>query len=261
MKLALTISNGKITSFANATEITERYDLPLDLESLTIEQAQKLYNYINTNASEEYRAFMAGIDSPEQKVWSSKLKEYTEVVCGAMAEVIGVPAEAFTGLTFRQQRFYCDAFELKVIRPLYMIGLYEPKGIKSFEWEGVEYHLPKMTADGFGGLLPMAEETAESWAESNDLHLASENPYECMPLIVAILCRPEGEPYNELTARQRSEVFKQLPVSIAFEVFFFKLTQTITIASLIGVYLDQLIKADQAKAEAEAEASPSGSQC
>jgi hypothetical protein len=130
--------------------------------------------------------------------------------------------------------------------------LYEPKGIKSFEWNGVEYHLPKMTADGFGGLLPMAEETAESWAESNDLHIASENPYECMPLIVAILCRPEGEPYNELTARQRSEVFKQLPVSIAFEVFFCKLTQTITIASLIGVYLERLIKADQAKAEAEA---------
>ena len=129
-----------------------------------------------------------------------------------------------------------------------MIGLYEPKGIKSFEWDGVEYHLPKMTADGFGGLLPMAEETAESWAESNDLHIASENPYECMPLIVAILCRPEGEPYNELTARQRSEVFKQLPVSIAFEVFFCKLLQTTTTVGLIGAYLEQMRKADQAKA-------------
>lgn len=260
MKLTLTINNGKVTTFAECKEITERYDLPLDLESLTIEQAQKLYNFINNNASEEYRAFMAGIDAPTHKAWSSKLKEYTAVVCAAMAEVTGIPLEAFTSLTFRQQRAFCDTFELRVIRPLYMVGLYEPQNIKSFEWEGVTYHLPKMTADGFGGLLPMIEETAESWAESNDLHLASENPYECMPLIVAILCRPEGEPYNELTARQRAEVFKQLPVSIAFEVFFSKLTQMLTSASLIGAYLEALQKRDQLKA-AQAQASQSGSQC
>ena len=248
MKLALTINNGKVTTFAECKEITERYDLPLDLESLTIEQAQKLYNYINNNASEEYRAFMAGIDAPTHKAWSSKLKEYTAVVCAAMAEVTGIPLEAFTSLTFRQQRAYCDTFELRVIRPLYMVGLYEPVGIKSFEWEGVTYHLPKMTADGFGGLLPMSDETAESWAESNDLYLATENPYDCMSLIVAILCRPEGEKYDELKARERAEEFRQLPAYIAFEVFFCKLLQTTTTVGLIGAYLEQMRKADQAKA-------------
>lgn len=250
-KICVTIEGNKVVTLGNAKEIGEIYTIPLDLEALTIEQAQQLYNYININATEDYRAFMAGLDAPEQKVWSSKLKEYSAVVCGAIAEITGIPAEAFSRLSLRQQRVYCDVFELQVIRPLYMVGLYEPQGIKSFEWGGVEYHLPKMTADGFGGVLPMSEETAESWAESNDLHLASENPYEYMPLIVAILCRPEGEAYNELTARARAEEFRQLPAYIAFEVFFCKLTQMLTTVGLTGAYLERMIASDQANAVEE----------
>lgn len=248
-KIVVKIEGGKVVTLGNAKELDGKtYEIPYDLHALTIEQAQRLYAYINANATEEYRAFMAGLDTPEQKVWSSKLKEYSKVVCGAIADITGIPAAAFDSLTLSRQRFFCDAFELNVIRPLYMLGVYEPIGIESFEWEGVEYKLPRMTADGFGGMLPMADETAESWAESNDLYLASENPYDCMALIVAILCRPEGEKYDELKARERAEEFRQLPAYIAFEVFFCKLLQTTTTVGLIGAYLEQMRKADQAKA-------------
>jgi hypothetical protein len=252
-KITVTIEGGKVVTLGNAKELNGKtYDIPYDLHALTIEQAQKLYAYLNANASEEYRAFMAGTNAPEQKIWSSKLKEYSNVVCGAISEITGLPGAAFNALTLQQMRFFCDAFELNVIRPLYMLGLYEPIGIESFTHDGVEYMLPKMTADGFGGLLPMAEETAESWAESNDLYLASENPYDCMALIVAILCRPKGEVYDELTARQRAEKFRELPAYIAFEVFFCKLTQLTTSVGLIGAYLERLQQNDQAKAQAEA---------
>lgn len=248
-KIVVKIEGGKVVTLGNAKELDGKtYEIPYDLHALTIEQAQRLYAYINGNATEEYRAFMVGLDAPEQKVWSSKLKEYSKVVCGAIADITGIPAAAFDSLTLSQQRFFCDAFELNVIRPLYMLGVYEPIGIESFEWESVKYKLPRMTADGFGGLLPMADETAESWAESNDLYLASENPYDCMALIVAILCRPEGEKYDELKARERAEEFRQLPAYIAFEVFFCKLLQTTTTVGLIGAYLEQMRKADQAKA-------------
>ena len=251
-KIALTIENGKVVTIANAKEIGKVYTLPLDLEALTIEQAQKLYDYINNHATDDYRAFMAGTDTPTEEVWSSKLKEYSRIVCGAMAEVTGVAVEAFLALSLNKQRAFCDAFELNIIRPLYLLGLYEPKGIKSFEWGGVKYMLPRLTADGFGGLMPMADETAESWAESNDLHLASANPYEYMPLIVAILCRPEGEPYSEQTARARAEEFRNLPAYIAFEVFFCKLLQSATLLGLIGESLEQIKTTEQSKAKAEA---------
>lgn len=248
-KIVVKIEGGKVVTLGNAKELDGKtYEIPYDLHALTIEQAQRLYAYINANATEEYRAFMAGLDTPEQKVWSSKLKEYSKVVCGAIADITGIPAAAFDSLTLSQQRFFCDAFELNIIRPLYMLGVYEPIGIESFEWEGIEYKLPRMTADGFGGLLPMSDETAESWAESNDLYLASENPYDCMALIVAILCRPEGEKYDEMKARERAEEFRQLPAYIAFEVFFCKLLQTTTTVGLIGAYLEQMREADRAKA-------------
>ena len=248
-KIALTIESGKAVTVANAKQIGKVYTLPLDLEALTIEQAQKVYDYINTNASDDYRLFMLGADVPAEKMWSSHIKEYTRIVCATIAEVTGMPMGAFTALTYKQQRAFCDPFELQVIRPLYMLGLYEPKGIEKFEHNGVEYYLPRLTADGFGGLLPMADETAESWAESNDLHLASANPYEYMPLIVAILCRPKGEEYNEQSARARAEVFKQLPAYIAFEVFFCKLIQSITIVDFISeslVKLEEKHKASKA---------------
>lgn len=250
-KIALTIEKGKAVSVAYAKQIGEVYTLPLDLEALTIEQAQKVYDYINTNASDDYRLFMSGADVPAEKMWSSHIKEYTRIVCATIAEVTGIPLEAFTALTYRQQRAFCDPFELQVIRPLYMLGLYEPKGLEKFEHNGVEYYLPRLTADGFGGLLPMADETAESWAESNDLHLACANPYKYMPLIVAILCRPKGEAYNEQVARERAEGFKQLPAYIAFEVFFCKLMQQGILLKLLNESLERVAEQHAAKATEE----------
>lgn len=251
--IALTIDNGKLVSLGNAKSIGEVYTIPFDLETLTIEQAQKLYKYINNNASEDYRAFMAGASAPTRKAWSSKLKEYTQLVIGAIADITGIPAEELSKLSYSAQRSYCGTFEMEVIRPLYMLGLYQPKGIESFKHNDVEYYLPRMTADGFGGLLPMADETAESWAESNDLHLASENPYEYMPLIVAILCRPEGEYYNEQTARARAEEFKHLPAYIAFEVFFCKLMLLSTSLALIGESLQEIQQAEERASETREE--------
>lgn len=252
--ISLTIDNGKLVTLGKAKSIGEIYTLPLDLEALTIEQAQKIYNYINNNASEDYRAFMSGTNAPTRKAWSSKLKEYTQVVIGAIADITGIPAEQLSAMPYSTQRSFCDIFELEVIRPLYMLGLYQPKGIEYFEHNGVQYYLPRLTADGFGGLLPMADETAESWAESNDLHLASDNPYDNMPLIVAILCRPEGEKYDEHTARARAEEFRHLPAYIAFEVFFCKLTQLNISLALIGESLQEIQQAEESTSSTKEEA-------
>ena len=68
-KIVVKIEGGKVVTLGNAKELDGKtYELPYDLHALTIEQAQRLYAYINANATEEYRAFMAGLDTPEQKV-------------------------------------------------------------------------------------------------------------------------------------------------------------------------------------------------
>lgn len=252
-KLSVVIEEGKVVTLGNAKSIDAKvYDIPLDLDALTIEQAMLVYDYINENATEEYRNFISGTgDAPTRKAWSSQLKEYSALVCGAMAEITGIPHEAFMALTLRQQRVFCDVFELQVIRPLYLLGLYEPRNIREFEFEGTKYLLPKFSSDGFGGLLPMAEETTEAFAESNDLYMALENPYQALPLIVAILCRPEGEQYDELKARERAEVFKGLSCSVAFEVFFCKLTQMGIMGNFIHNALAEIVEKEEVKQEAQ----------
>lgn len=247
--IKVTIENGKVVTLATAKVTDKIYDIPCDMDSLTIDQARAIYDYMAENASQKYISFMSG-EVIEEKVWSSELKKNTHLVCGAIALVSGLPLEALEASSFRQQRMFCNIFELNVIRPLYMLGAYQPKGIESFEHNGVTYMLPKFSDDGFGGMLPMAEESAEAFCESNDLVTACDNVFENMPLIVAILCRPEGEQYDERTARQRAEEFKQLPASVAFEVFFCKLSRLSIFLGYMGEHLEQL-QAKVRKAEAK----------
>lgn len=250
--LYVTVEDGKVVTLGNAKgEIETKYAIPYDLDALTIEQAQIAYKHLQENAPEEYIAFMTGEAIPEE-VWSSKLREYTTLVCNTIAAVSGIPAEAFAALSLPKQRAFADGFELQVIRPLYMIGLYEPKNRKSFTFEGVEYFMPKTAPDGVGGQMPFADRETEEFCEAFDLALACKNPIELAPLIVAILCRPEGEKYDELKARERAEKFKTLPTSIAFDAFFAKAARLSIMAILTQTYLGEIAKNRAAEMESQA---------
>lgn len=252
-QLHVTVEDGKVVTLGNAKgEIGTQYTIPYDLDALTIEQAQIAYKHIQANAPEEYIAFMTGEKIPAEDVWSSKLREYTTLVCGAIAAVSGIPAEAFAALSLPKQRAFADGFELQVIRPLYMIGLYEPKNRESFTFEGVEYFMPKTAPDGVGGQMPFADRETEEFCEAFDLALACKNPIELAPLIVAILCRPAGERYDEMKARERAEKFKALPTSIAFDVLFIKAARLSIMLVFTQMYLGEIAKNRAAEMESQA---------
>lgn len=257
-QLHVTVEDGKVVTLGNAKgDIGETYAIPYDLDALTIGQAQSLYRYMEKNAPEEYLAFMTGERIPEEDVWSSKLREYTTLLCGGVAEITGIPAEAFAALSLPKQRAFVDTFELQVVRPLYLIGLHEPTSRVSFKFEGVEYFLPKVAPDGAGGQMPFADRDTEEFCEAFDLALACKNPIELAPLIVAILCRPAGEKYDEMVARERAEKFKALSTSIAFDVFFVKAAQLSIMASFTLTYLGEIAKRRAAELES-AEAQEAG---
>lgn len=220
------------------------YTIPMDLEALTIGQAQEIYQ---ANAEDEdYIQFLSGAT---EEHWSSDLLVYARKATRIMAMLGGFDVSAVEFLRDDEVVNIAPQFEMGVLRPLYHFGVYQPKEFEKFEFEGVEYRMPLSINDGFGGVMPMAEVTAEEWAESNDLRIASNNPIEYAHLIVAILCRPEGEKYNESVARERAEKFKQLPCSLAFDVFFCKFVRMSTFLALTGQHLRHL----KAKAVAEAE--------
>lgn len=233
--------------FSDAQELdSPQYIIPYDVEALTIGQAQELLKTIAED--EDYVAFLSG--TKEEEVWSNALLEYARKAVRVMAVVGGFEPSAVESLSNEEVIRYAPNFEMQVLRPLFQLGMYEPKTFEGFDFEGVHYCMPLTAEDGFGGVMPMADTTAEEWAESNDLRIACGNFAEYMHLIVAILCRPEGEKYNERVARERAEKFKQLPCSIGLDVFFCKLSRMSIMANLISEYLVSL----QAAAEAQKQA-------
>lgn len=224
------------------------YTIPMDIEALTIGQAQQIFKAVAED--EDYLDFLSGA---QKERWSSELLVYARKATRIMAMLGGFDVSAVELLRDDEVMAIAPQFEMGVLRPLYIFGMYEPREFRSFTFEGVEFEMPASINDGFGGVMPMAEASAEEWAESNDLRIASTNPMEYAHLILAILCRPKGEKYNERVARERAEKFKDLSCSIAFDVFFCRLRRTSTILAYISEYLTR--KANEAKAKAAAEES------
>lgn len=245
--IKVTINNkGKMA----LTKGKKGHAIPMDLEALTIGQAQEIYKMLAED--EDYVQFLSGADEAH---WSSELLVYARKATRVMAMLAGFDVSAVEFLRDDEVVAIAPQFEMGVLRPLYHFGVYEPRDFEGFDFEGQHFCLPLSIEDGFGGVMPMAEVTADEWAESNDLRIASANPMEYAHLIVAILCRPEGEKYSERVARERAEKFKQLPCSLAFDVFFCKLRRMSISLALIGQHLHRL----NAEAEARAESRASGS--
>lgn len=253
-QLYVTIENGKMIRYIDAESLeADKIAVPYNLEALTIGQAQAIYKALADD--EDYIAFLSGA---EEEVWSSTLLDYARKAMRVIALVGGFDASAVEALSDDEVVEFAPAFEMNVLRPLYHPGLYEPNEFDGFDFEGVRYRMPLSIADGFGGVMPMADTTAEEWAESNDLRIASARPVEYMHLIVAILCRPEGEAYDEKVARERAERFRQLPCTVALDVFFCRFARMSTTLVLMSEYLVQL-KAAAEKAEATSLLSDNGS--
>lgn len=120
---------------------------------------------------------------------------------------------------------------------------YEPKVITSFTFEGVEYMLPKGKRV-FGQEVPMADTTALEFTESADLMIGltkMEKDFSKSANLLAIMCRPEGEMYDEETSLARAERFISLTMDKVWDVFFslilplIILNQYTQISSLQGI--------------------------
>lgn len=106
---------------------------------------------------------------------------------------------------------------------------YQHREIASFEVDGVTYQLPT-DRKIFGQSVPMVDVTALEFAESADLmihtaRITQERDFARVANMISILCRPEGEPYDEEVCLKRAEVFKdQLRMDVTWDVFFSLIT-------------------------------------
>lgn len=109
----------------------------------------------------------------------------------------------------------------KIISLIGSIPIYEPKKIESFEFNGETFVLPK-SLKIFDKYLPGHSEKALIFVEGQGLFKAYAESQEKgnLKMLIAVYCRPEGEEYDEQKAIERSEQFGELPMSVAWEVFF-----------------------------------------
>lgn len=124
-----------------------------------------------------------------------------------------------------------------IVMGLMSVPNFEPTGIKHFDFMGERYYLPE-SVEGYGVDVPMGNTTAVEFIESADIELRAKGMakgrWDQAALMIAILCRPKGETYDENKARERAKIFEGLALDVTLEVFFC-FTESLTTSEHIGL--------------------------
>ena len=108
---------------------------------------------------------------------------------------------------------------------------YEPKGLKSFDFEGETYHFPSEF---------LRKETYGDFIESTQLEMyisdMENGRFDVLPEQMAILCRREGEEYDEALIPEKADKFRKLTMDIIWEFSFFLTHQSKKLTTLFHTY-------------------------
>lgn len=91
------------------------------------------------------------------------------------------------------------------------------KPITSFAWGNKQLQVPKSSRNEAHHLRPLATISAAQFCRATDLFLA--DALQHAHLIVALLCLPQGEAYDELKIEKRAQTLKEIPFCIAQQLF------------------------------------------
>ena len=222
-------------------------DLPL---SKAILISKLIHNEMPVHFKKLYALYLKG-GQAESDIEIEKLaKEITDeefiktfpVFYGKCLSLLSdIPDEVIAKISGASRSNFYNQYLYKFVFGLLHIPIdCERKFIKSFTWQGVEYYLPESKKYP-GEDRPMFDRTAIEFAESADLELFSKEleggKFERAANIIAILCRPKGEPYNESICLMRAEYFAELPMNIVWEVFFCFTQQLILSQQSIAISL------------------------
>jgi hypothetical protein len=110
-----------------------------------------------------------------------------------------------------------------------------------FQHDGVVYHLPESKKDYYGNEAPLASATFSEVVEcfeleKNNLFIPS------LPYILAILCKPFGEQYDDQNVNERAESFKTLPMNIVWSIAFFLNSSKNIYRRISNHYLRELMR-------------------
>ena len=111
---------------------------------------------------------------------------------------------------------------------------YQPKGIRSFEFEEETYYFPSEL---------LKENTYGDFIEATQLDMTVKHMkngrYDILPEQMAILCRKIDEDYDENAIPDKAEKFKKLTMDTVFEFAFFLTKHSERFLTISNTYLEK----------------------
>ena len=192
-----------------------------DWSEITIEQACRIVQLFDEEAPEKLKRLykLEDIEPTDEDV----IKHFPAFYIKVLKLWFGIPDDIANQITWSSATaFYKEHLERFVVSCIYQ-PMERFDDITSFEFDGETYYLPE-SLDKFGNYKPMAGEEAVTFIESADLELAARKimagRFDYAANVIAIICRPKGEKYDEGRAIERAKAFRKLPMSIYWRVFF-----------------------------------------
>jgi len=227
-------------------EINDKQYHIKDWDTLTISEAELLTDIEIPEKLKEL--YTAGTKEKFEEVQKTMTVEneidfgnYSGEVLKVMSDI---PEELIKYMQYHERNdlyeYYCRD---KIISLLGAMPIYEPQKIESFEFSGETFVLPK-SLKIFDKFLPGHSEKSLTFVEGQGLFKAyAENQEKGnLKMLIAVYCRPEGEEYDEQKAIERSEQFGELPMSVAWEVFFCISELLNTSVTTINTYYQEAMK-------------------
>ena len=196
-----------------------QYAIKNEWREVTIRDAEKLKAI---ELPEYFKRIYKEDDKEERVKLVSELtdKDLDVVIPDVQSEVLCLLSDIPRDIVFRLEANALREVYNEILAPIHLgIVFYAPakvEKIEHFKIGKVTYKLPFKT-NILGNDVPMYTETALPFCDALEFTKAN---IEGLSSIVAILCRPENEKYKEENTLKRSEMFKDLPMSIAWNVFF-----------------------------------------
>lgn len=228
--IAIRVKNTEAELVENWSELTLKQGIELHRVAHQLPDTVKEMYRLMFEGFEEDSESMEKVKTLQAKITErQRVRELPQLYGDFIRILTTLDEEVIEKLTpLARTSFYNKHLLRFVIGILFFPVDFEPSNPDSFEIKGIKYYLPKSRTLYIGSEEveePFFEGTALEFTETADLELAAKEleggRFEMAANIIAILCRPKGEPYNEQVSLIRVPTFKKhLQMDTVWEVFF-----------------------------------------
>lgn len=210
------------------------FDIPTEWKDMTLKYWSELATIIKThhdNTKLKHNSFKERYAEDEEDL--TKILESIEFV-----DNVALNGKIFSYMSGISAEDMKNVDMEKVTQVIELVGdltkEYEPKGIRSFDFEGETYYFPSDS---------LKDNTYGDFIESTSLDMTVESmkhgKYDILPQQMAILCRRAGEDYDEEIVEEKSKKFKNLTMDIVYEFAFFLTNQSKRLLKISNMYSEK----------------------